>query len=191
MQAIETRGKSKLLLRFVQKIFSAMLILWQKKTFVVKKKILYISTLELLCGPQLGRSQSIEFTADAWYIRPRCTRLSTDKDCLVHSYSQVSYGAASAYLSDKEKYPLFFRTIPPDKAQNQGRLAILKHFGWKKVAIITESESYYQAVSIPYKKLKSFSFSFPFLHFVLLQMLSVSLVFQTTRMKAKTTSNIP
>ncbi|CAH3180504.1 unnamed protein product [Porites lobata] len=58
---------------------------------------------------------------------------------------QVSYGAASAYLSDKEKYPLFFRTIPPDKAQNLGRLAILKHFNWKKVAIITESESYYQA----------------------------------------------
>ena len=46
-----------------QKIFSDMLILWQKKTFVIKKKNLDISTLELLCGPQPWRSQSIKFTS--------------------------------------------------------------------------------------------------------------------------------
>ena len=40
-------------------------------------------------------------------------------------------------------------------------------------------------MSIPYKKLNSFSFSFPFVHFVLLQMLSVSLVFQTNQKESQ------
>ena len=40
-------------------------------------------------------------------------------------------------------------------------------------------------MSIPCKKLKSFLFSFPFLHFVLRQMLSVSLVFQTNQKESQ------
>ena len=60
---------------------------------------------------------------------------------------QVSYGASSFYLSDKEKYPLFFRTVPPEEGHNHGRVAVLKYFKWDRVAIVTERESYYEAVS--------------------------------------------
>ncbi|XP_068671530.1 gamma-aminobutyric acid type B receptor subunit 2-like isoform X2 [Montipora foliosa] len=58
---------------------------------------------------------------------------------------QVAYGASSFYLSDKKKYPLFFRTIPPEKGQNRVRLAILQHFKWNRIAILTEKEPYYEA----------------------------------------------
>lgn len=60
---------------------------------------------------------------------------------------QVSYGASSFYLSDKEKYPLFFRTIPPEDGHNHGRVAVLKYFKWDRIAILTEREPYYEAVS--------------------------------------------
>jgi len=62
-------------------------------------------------------------------------------------YVQVGYGASSFYLSDKKKFPLFFRTNPPEKGQNLGRLAVLHHFKWKRIAILTEKEPYYEAVS--------------------------------------------
>ncbi|KAJ7375512.1 Gamma-aminobutyric acid type B receptor subunit 2 [Desmophyllum pertusum] len=66
---------------------------------------------------------------------------------------QVSYGASSFYLSDKEKYPLFFRTIPPEKGHNAGRLAVLKYFKWNRIAIVTEREPYYEAAFTSLTKL--------------------------------------
>lgn len=62
-------------------------------------------------------------------------------------FLQVSYGANSFYLSDKKKYPLFFRTIPPEEGQNRARLAVLKYFKWNRIAVLTEKEPYYEAVS--------------------------------------------
>ena len=62
-------------------------------------------------------------------------------------HPQVSYGASSFYLSDKEKYPLFFRTVPPEEGHNYGRVAVLKYFKWDRIAIVTEREPYYEAVS--------------------------------------------
>ncbi|XP_070556391.1 gamma-aminobutyric acid type B receptor subunit 1-like [Ptychodera flava] len=52
-----------------------------------------------------------------------------------------SYGASSAALSDKSRYPLFLRTAmaAPDK-HNPARLALLMRFNWKKVALITQNE---------------------------------------------------
>ncbi|XP_066029733.1 gamma-aminobutyric acid type B receptor subunit 2 isoform X4 [Pocillopora verrucosa] len=58
---------------------------------------------------------------------------------------QVGYGASSIYLSNKQKYPLFFRTVPPEKGHNSGRVAVLKYFKWMRIAILTEREPYYEA----------------------------------------------
>ncbi|PFX27466.1 Gamma-aminobutyric acid type B receptor subunit 2 [Stylophora pistillata] len=66
---------------------------------------------------------------------------------------QVGYGASSIYLSDKEKYPLFFRTVPPEKGHNSGRLAVLKYFNWKRIAILIEREPYYEAAQASLTKL--------------------------------------
>lgn len=66
---------------------------------------------------------------------------------------QVGYGASSFYLSDKEKYPLFFRTIPPEEGHNYGRLAVLKYFKWNRIAILTEREPYYEAALTSLTKL--------------------------------------
>lgn len=60
----------------------------------------------------------------------------------------MSYGASSFYLSNKTRYPLFFRTIPSERSQGYARLAVLQYFKWNRIAILTEKEPYYEAVSI-------------------------------------------
>ncbi|XP_077867202.1 gamma-aminobutyric acid type B receptor subunit 2-like [Saccoglossus kowalevskii] len=59
---------------------------------------------------------------------------------------QVSYSAASPQLSNKSEYPLFLRTQQSDLAQNIGRIAILKHFGWKRVATLYQNEKFFVMV---------------------------------------------
>lgn len=52
----------------------------------------------------------------------------------------VSYGSTSPTLSKKQKYPLFFRTIPSDAACNKARVALLRKFNWLKVGLIGQND---------------------------------------------------
>jgi len=52
----------------------------------------------------------------------------------------VSYGSTSPTLTKKDKYPLFFRTIPSDAACNKARVALLKKFNWMQVGLIGHSD---------------------------------------------------
>lgn len=54
--------------------------------------------------------------------------------------TQVSYGSTSPTLSKKQKYPLFFRTIPSDAACNKARVALLRKFNWLKVGLIGQND---------------------------------------------------
>ncbi|XP_071791804.1 gamma-aminobutyric acid type B receptor subunit 1-like [Asterias amurensis] len=51
----------------------------------------------------------------------------------------MSYGAASSALSDREKFPFFYRTYMPDAAYNPARIRLLREFGWTRVATIHET----------------------------------------------------
>ncbi|XP_045480346.1 gamma-aminobutyric acid type B receptor subunit 2 isoform X1 [Harmonia axyridis] len=54
---------------------------------------------------------------------------------------QISFGSTSPNLSDRRKFPLFFRTIPPDSSHNSAKILFLKHFGWDIVITFTQSEN--------------------------------------------------
>ncbi|KAF2880965.1 hypothetical protein ILUMI_25181, partial [Ignelater luminosus] len=56
---------------------------------------------------------------------------------------QVSYGSTSPVLSDRTKFPLFFRTVAPDSSHNAARISFIKHFGWSTVATLTLSQQPY------------------------------------------------
>nr|CAI5822291.1 unnamed protein product [Callosobruchus analis] len=56
---------------------------------------------------------------------------------------QVSFGSTSPYLSDRNKFPLFFRTVAPDSSHNDAKIHFIKKFGWKVVATFTQSENEY------------------------------------------------
>ena len=54
----------------------------------------------------------------------------------------VSYTATSVELSNKERYPNFFRTILPDNYQAKLIKDILLHYDWTYVSVIASDESY-------------------------------------------------
>lgn len=52
----------------------------------------------------------------------------------------VGYGASSPALSDRSRFPTFFRTHPSATIHNPTRIRLFEKYGWSRVAIILETE---------------------------------------------------
>ena len=55
----------------------------------------------------------------------------------------ISYGAEGSSFNDKKRYPYFFRTIAENRQYKYVYLALLKRFGWKRVAALAEDGQKY------------------------------------------------
>lgn len=52
------------------------------------------------------------------------------------SFLKISHLSTCACLSDKKRYPTFFRTVPSDRFQILGLVQLMKYFDWQWVGII-------------------------------------------------------
>ncbi|KAL3858889.1 hypothetical protein ACJMK2_009138 [Sinanodonta woodiana] len=55
---------------------------------------------------------------------------------------QISHTATSDLLSDKKRFPYFFRMVPPDRYQVKVISSILQYFNWTHVSIVHSEGSY-------------------------------------------------
>ncbi|XP_017770672.1 PREDICTED: gamma-aminobutyric acid type B receptor subunit 2 isoform X2 [Nicrophorus vespilloides] len=56
---------------------------------------------------------------------------------------QVSFGSTSPSLSDRNKFPLFFRTVAPDSSHNDAKAAFIRKYKWDTVATFSQRENIY------------------------------------------------
>uniref|UniRef100_A0A8C5HPQ1 Extracellular calcium-sensing receptor-like n=1 Tax=Gouania willdenowi TaxID=441366 RepID=A0A8C5HPQ1_GOUWI len=76
-----------------------------------------------------------------------CTETDTVQAILGHSGSRptiafISHFATCACLSDRKRYPSFFRTIPSDYYQSRALAKLVKYFGWTWVGAVAVNNEY-------------------------------------------------
>ena len=62
-------------------------------------------------------------------------------------HSQLSYGSSSPALSDRKRFPLFFRTHPSATLHNPARIKLFQKFGWTRISTIQETQEVFTSVS--------------------------------------------
>ncbi|XP_078384806.1 uncharacterized protein LOC144667275 isoform X2 [Oculina patagonica] len=99
------------------------------------------STTCKIAAQQLAADSNIVGVVGA--MRSSCSKAS-------HQYfrdnvpfmTQISYASTAAELSNKKKYPRFFRTCASDVNQAEALAELVTHFNWRRVSTIATSDGY-------------------------------------------------
>ncbi|XP_040203257.1 vomeronasal type-2 receptor 26-like [Rana temporaria] len=103
------------------------------------------STLQILSGAgMLGvpnyscmkNSEVAGFVGDATFP----STLAVAELLYIYQYPQISHRVADPLLSEREKFPNFYRTVPSNWVWYELVIEFLKMFGWNWVGIITSSD---------------------------------------------------
>ena len=68
----------------------------------------------------------------------------------VNLLSQLSYGSSSPALSNRQRFPTFFRTHPSATLHNPTRVQLFQKWKWTKIATIQQTTEVFTSVSDPF-----------------------------------------
>lgn len=79
-----------------------------------------------------------------WCLSPaRCFDLIVPPSS---AFFQLSYGSSSPALSNRQRFPTFFRTHPSATLHNPTRVQLFKKWGWTKIATIQQTTEVFTSV---------------------------------------------
>ncbi|KAM7432495.1 hypothetical protein ABFA07_017083 [Porites harrisoni] len=121
-------------------------------------KVLKDYHLELLikdsqCSVGEAIRRSLEYLSSGepkiMFLGPACSKAALPVAESIHYWNvvQIGFSSSSPLLSSKSLYPLFFRTNPSETFSNLGRIAILRRFNWKRVAILQQNNDVFTGIS--------------------------------------------
>ena len=82
-------------------------------------------------------------------LGPACSPVSTAVGEAAKMWNLIvlSYGSSSPALSDRVRFRTFFRTHPPATLHNPTRIKFFDLFGWKRIAILIQTEEVWQSTA--------------------------------------------
>ncbi|XP_041343043.1 gamma-aminobutyric acid type B receptor subunit 1-like, partial [Pyrgilauda ruficollis] len=99
-------------------------------------------------------------------LMPGCSSVSTlvAEAARIWNVTVLSYGSSSPALSNRQRFPTFFRTHPSATLHNPTRVQLFKKWGWTKIATIQQTEEVFtscdpgQATKLLYELLYNLPF---------------------------------
>ncbi|KAL3312159.1 Gamma-aminobutyric acid type B receptor subunit 1 [Cichlidogyrus casuarinus] len=116
-----------------------------KQVKVLKDYELILHGRDSACLPGLGTKRMYELI----YQEPKKIALLTGCSTVTTFVAEaanlwnlivLAYGASSPALSNRTRFPTFFRTHPSASDQNPIRLRLIKQFDWKKITLLYQLE---------------------------------------------------
>ncbi|RWS04643.1 gamma-aminobutyric acid type B receptor subunit 1-like protein, partial [Dinothrombium tinctorium] len=97
------------------------------------------------CDPGLGLTALYDFIyrgASKLLILGGCSIVCSTvaETAKMYNLIVVGYGASSPALSNRDRFPTFFRTHPSATIHNPTRIKLFQKFGWQRIAVILEAE---------------------------------------------------
>lgn len=82
-------------------------------------------------------------------LGPACSPVSTAVGEAAKMWNLIvlSYGSSSPALSNRDRFRTFFRTHPPATLHNPTRIKFFDLFGWKRIAILIQTEEVWQSTA--------------------------------------------
>lgn len=120
---------------------------------------LNLSAYDTRCSPGLGTTILYELLYNKTFgsvnssilmlLGPACSPVSTAVGEAAKMWNLIvlSYGSSSPALSDRVRFRTFFRTHPPATLHNPTRIKFFDLFGWKRIAILIQTEEVWQSTA--------------------------------------------
>lgn len=114
-------------------------------TKILKNYYLDMRSHDSQCMPGLGTKvlyQLLYNEPTKIMVLSGCSSVSTFVAQAANMWNLIvlAYGASSPALSNRERFPMFFRTHPSATLHNPMRVKIFQHFKWNKIATIQETQ---------------------------------------------------